>query len=653
MKKKLAILLMILIFSVTLRAQSVNGTTGFWKLYSYSGELRFNGFYRQQERKGNQGQIDEIQKSVLLSPGILLQTKNYIWSPKFLMIDIDGEYSPVKSNEKFLVIPEQRENMNINKFDARIILFPQNKFSVVSYVNYGRMYNNREFISPLKAISKNWGSTIHYRIKKIPFSIGYTSWKQDEEEIQTGRKFQNRQNNFEGRVSTSFRKTDNQELVVSHNQFFRKDFSKSEVFNNITNVNYNNSTFFGTGKKINLSTFLTGTWQKGLETFTRYQAIENSNWEINKSLRSGANYTFFAEQRPLHSMYQHRTGVNLRHQLFQSLQSQIAYDYASTTNSVFREQFLISTLDLRYSKKLLKKHNLDISYRYNLQAQKWNSQDGFITVINEVVTLKDGQLTLLARPYITATGIRVKDATGTIIYQLNFDYILITQNNHIQIQRMPGGQIANNTTVYVDYTAVQPGSYQYTSTNYLFSAELSFFNRMFGIYYRKSVQDYDRLKKTDFLILNYFDQQVVGFKLDYKDLSGGFEYDNMNSTVLPYKLFRYYVNLNRTINSKMMVSVNGNLYDYKMLNNIENFQFFDVSGTAAYHFTPKVSWINSVTYQKQNGEGVDLNLASFKSEMNVTVHKLFFSVFYNYYDRSIFDERIRFNSVNVRIARKF
>jgi hypothetical protein len=652
LKKKLIIFLVwTFIFPIGISAQTGNNNSRLWNLYSWYGEAKLNSYYRNLVRKGTQ--ISEEQKSSLLSAGISLQTKNYIWNPKFIVIDLGGEYNPDIANEKYLAIPDQSENRDMRKFDASLTIFPQSKLSLTSYFNYGRIYNNRENLSSIKFTGNSWGSTLNYRTKKIPFSLGYISSKQDETEIQTGRRFQSAQNNLEARANTSFGETDKHDLLISSNYFSRKDYSRSEVANKIYTVNYTGIAAFGAKKRNSMNTYLSGVSQKGNETFTRYQAVETINMELSRDLKFGTNYGFFSDRRFLQSVNQHKIGGNLQHQLFESLHSQISYEYNSTKQSQYNEKLQRASVVLDYTKKILKNHNLDLSYRYNVQAQKWDSQDGFLNIINETITLKDRQITLLSHPYITASSIRVKDATGTIFYQQNLDYLLIIQNQFIQIQRIPGGQIPDNTPIFVDYTALQPGSYQYNSTNYELSAGLWFYRRLVGIYYRKSAQDYNNLKKTDLLTLNYYDQQVIGAKIDYKYLSAGAEYDNMKSTILPYQLYRYYINLQGTLKKRVIVAVNGNLYDYKKLNNINNVQFLDLSGSAAYQFSSQVSLSTSLSYRDQKGEGVDLNLLSLRTELIANIYKLRFSASYNYYDRSISNEKILFNAVNLQLVRKF
>ncbi len=652
--KRAATILLSLVFLVPARnhAQSAKKQTGFWRISSYSGEIRANWFYRLQERKGNQ--IYEKQESDLLSAGILLRTNSYIWHPRFLTIDINGEYTPTQTKDKYLVIPDEAENRDMRRFDVAFTLLPQNKFSISSYINYGRVYNSRESLTSILSNSKNWGSTLFLRANKIPFSIGYNSWNLDEKEIQTNRRFQNKQNNLEGRFNTSFGKNDKQDLVVTHSEFFRKDYSKTETFNKINNLSYNSHVLFGVKKRDNMSTLFSGTWQNGNDTFTRYQFLENINCELKNNFSLGTNYSFFSDQRFLQTLNQHKAGAYIRHHLFESLYSQLSYDYTTASHTMYKQSLQQGSVDLKYSKKILKKHDLELAYRYNLQQQHWQSDDGIIPVINEILQLKDGQITLLSRPYITVSTVRIKDVTGTIIYQANLDYIIIPQNNFLQVQRVPGGQIANNATVYVDYTAIQPGNYDYTGTNYYLSAGLSFFNRFLGFYYHRSVQDYQDLKKADFLTLNYFQNNVFGVRLEYKYLTGGVEYDDMNSHVLPYKLLRYFINLQGTLKKKIAVSVNGNVYDYKELGDVKNLQFADVSLNAVWQLSKKLSLKSSFNYRKQTGEGVGLDLLNFKTGFNADIKRLRFSVDYNYYDRSIFtSEKIRFNAVNIQLARKF
>ncbi len=288
------------------------------------------------------------------------------------------------------------------------------------------------------------------------------------------------------------------------------------------------------------------------------------NWQLRHGFQFNNNYMYFGESRLLQRLDQHKAGAALQHQLFQSLHTRVSYEYTTTAQTTYSQQLSRGAGEFNYSKTILKKHQFDLSGSYALQQEKWKSADAMVTVLNEAITLRDGLVTLLSRAYADAASLQLKDGTGTLYYQLNMDYIIIPQGNFIQVQRVPGGLIPDNTTVYADYTAMQPGNFSYTSTNSQVGAGLYFFNRLFGFYYRQAVQDYQQLKQAGFLTLNYFHQKVAGIRADYKWLSAGVEYDKMNSTVLPYELFRYYLQLQGSIKDKCILSASGNIYDYTM-----------------------------------------------------------------------------------------
>ena len=68
-------------------------------------------------------------------------------------------------------------------------------------------------------------------------------------------------------------------------------------------------------------------------------------------------------------------------------------------------------------------------------------------MLNEEQVLRDGEMTLLNKPYVDVNSVVVKDVSGTLIYQANFDYILLERAGYVEIQRIPGGLIPNKGTV--------------------------------------------------------------------------------------------------------------------------------------------------------------------------------------------------------------
>jgi hypothetical protein len=118
-------------------------------------------------------------------------------------------------------------------------------------------------------------------------------------------------------------------------------------------------------------------------------------------------------------------------------------------------------------------------------------------------------------------------------------------------------------------------------------------------------------------------------------------------------LYRYFINLQGALKNRLFLVLNGNLYDYKRLNNTRNIRYTDINATATYNIRPKLSLATTLTYRKQQGEDVALDLLGLRAALNAEINKLRFQVIYNYYNREIYNERLQFNAFNVQIARKF
>ena len=155
------------------------------------------------------------------------------------------------------------------------------------------------------------------------------------------------------------------------------------------------------------------------------------------------------------------------------------------------------------------------------------------------------------------------------------------------------------------------------------------------------------------MTLNYFDQHVLGIKANFRFAGAGAEYDRMNSTVLPYTVMRYYVNVQGLFLKRILVSVNGNVYDYSRLNTLSNIIFADANSSVSYAITNKMNLMTSFSYRKQIGENMNLDLFNIRSQFTMNIEKLRLSLIYNYYNRMIEKEQIRFNAINIQLSRAF
>jgi hypothetical protein len=327
-------------------------------------------------------------------------------------------------------------------------------------------------------------------------------------------------------------------------------------------------------------------------------------------------------------------------------------EYNRLVHTIYDENNQKAGVDFQYDKKI-PTGSLSLTYKFFWQRQKRTSEAVALRILHEEHVLKDGTLELLGKAWIVPNSVVVKDITGTIIYQEGFDYVLIERNKYLEIQRIPGGQIIDKATVYIDYTSLQPGSYQYDVNFHHFSATVRLFQRLVELYYHLSYQDYHNLKTTEFLTLNYFTQNTVGVRLEYKFASGGIEYETYSSTVVPYRCFRYFFMLQGNVKNRLLYSLNGNVRDLEMLDDNTQQRFVDVSGRLNYFLSPSINIIVEMGYRKQIGEQIDLDLLIARAELLARIRQMSIRIGVETYKRDYLHEKTSLLGGFISIARTF
>jgi hypothetical protein len=368
-----------------------------------------------------------------------------------------------------------------------------------------------------------------------------------------------------------------------------------------------------------------------------------------------ANFNLFNLQDPVQTWDQKRTRATLQHKLFQSLTTKLYLEYSRIkleTDNLHQETDLRGGIDLKYTKKIPTGY-LNLTYRYYRHSHSSEGSTGILHVINEEHSLTDGEVSLLNKPYVEESSVLVKDATGALIYQLNFDYILIARGSYLEIQRIPGGLIPDGATVYIDYSYEQPGSFSYAANNNYFGASILLFKRLIELYYSYSVQDYPKVDQGDLLTLNYYHQHIYGVRLDVGFARAGIERDQYSSNIIPYKMMRYYLDVNWNIKSAWLLTLNGNIRDYRMIADEVDQWYANLSGKLLYRIGPRMKVSLEGGYLNQRGANIDLDLLTSRAEFISIFNKLQLRLGLELYRRLYQNSDFAFNGAYVQITRRF
>jgi len=649
LKKQLTYILMIL-FSAQSFAQSTHYQNRFWKLTDVSGELRLKGQYREQETVIQD--FKDSQKSLYYSGGITLYTRNYIWNPNFMTLDVGGEYSPESDMDNYIVAPDRAEIRTLKGFNIASTHFSNSLISLTTLYNFSENYSNRENLTNLKSNGNRWGGTLFFKSKILPIRLSYDDMRYDQKEIETDFSYQMMQKNFVAETQRSFGKNDRNELRYTNSNYARKDYNNFEVKNKINNVSLLNQIYFDQQKRYSLYSYIYNNNQRGDNVFNIFNVSENAFFILPHKLSFNSDYNYYNLQMTDQSSILNKISGTIAHTLFKSLTSSVNYEYSNNNHTFYNETRNTARLNINYV-KTIPTGVVNIGYQFQYLNDNMKSEATLIPIFKEYHILTDGNITMLDKSFVDESTIVVRDVTGTIIYRRDFDYILINQGEFTEIQRMPGGQISNAGSVYIDYLAKQSGAYSYDAFSNRLSGNINLFQGFLKLYSTVTFQNYKNIEYSDFLTLNYLKQYFYGTDIDVGFADGGIEFDHYFSTITPYKMTRYFLNVQGNIKEKLLLSLNGNIRNYYMIDEDLKRNYSDLSGNITYRFS-QISTIDlNLGYRNQKGEGIDLELLTGRSEFKTVYRKLFVIIGLEFYKRNYLNEKINFNGAYLQLARKF
>ncbi|MDP2068542.1 MAG: hypothetical protein Q8K04_06205 [Lutibacter sp.] len=659
--KKINLFYMLFIFSAYGFSQNSLVEPAFWKLTSLNGELYLNGEYWEQQTVRNN--YTEELNSTLFSGGLFLNSKSYFYHPNFLEVTLDAGYSPETGQRLSLVAPDQAETNTLKKLYTQFSFFQHAALNLKVFANINEGYSNRENLTNLKTNFQNFGGTLAYSNKFLPVSVTYNKGSSELQELQTGRSYKTENNSIEGRAFKSFGRNDTHQFIFSQNKYVYDDQfmalnqiqSGTLIENKITSLSLNDNIYFDTKKNYNFNSLVSQENQIGNNLdYKRLQVIENLFFKLPYKFNFSSNYNFFDIKQNTIASKQQNASASLTHLLYESLYTSVNYEYNTINSTQFKETNKRTGFEARYVKKIPLKGLLTLQYKLNTNEQDRTSEDLVLTILNEAYTITDGQIVLLKNQSVNVLSVLVKDVTGTIIYQENLDYILIVRNDFLEIQRIPGGQIANNSTVFIDYGATQPSSYKYNAVTTNYGANIAFFNNKIEFFYSKGKQDFLDPVNVDFFTLDYYTQNVYGGRFNLGFLSGEIEQDNFNSTIIPYRLTRYNLVLQGNIGERFLYNLNGTVRDYQMIIEEGNKQkYISLSGNIACNISRITNLSLQGSYLKQNGDGIDLNLITSRIQLNTRYRQIFITAGLEVYKNEFYNENLDFKKFNIRISRKF
>lgn len=240
----------------------------------------------------------------------------------------------------------------------------------------------------------------------------------------------------------------------------------------------------------------------------------------------------------------HELTAALHHQLYESLTSSADVDGAfaddsgpdsSSTRTRYGAGF-----GERYTKKLPSASRLTLDAGARYSEQNTDASGSSLAVVDEVHVLTDGTVTFLNLPDVDPSSIVVTDSRGIRLFREGLDYLVFTRGRSTQIERIPGGQIPNGSSVRVSYHAGQAPSDTIATTQHNYGFRVDLWNRLLGIYARR--YEVDSSGDFDQSVQNVEDL-VAGLDSTYRKFRAGIEYEDYRSNLSSYTAWRAFQSL--------------------------------------------------------------------------------------------------------------
>ena len=192
---------------------------------------------------------------------------------------------------------------------------------------------------------------------------------------------------------------------------------------------------FGAGKASSLSSALYYLNLAGTLDSDTLDLTEALELQHPLGLSSRYYYNLRASRTDLTQSLSQRGELELRHRLYESLVSTLQGRGQLTAAADYREAVLAPSLDLAYRKKIRLGY-LNLNYELSASWDRRESSSAQTRVLDEVHSLSDGRLELLAYPEVDSGFGGGERWAGAVTYVPGVDYELLRIGDRTQLRRI-------------------------------------------------------------------------------------------------------------------------------------------------------------------------------------------------------------------------
>ena len=612
--------------------------------------LESNYYYLNTELKTG---FIETQRSSQFNGSFSLDTKSSIIHPNFLEIELNGLFRPGTRNDNFIVAPDRTIVTTAERIGFRTNLFKQRPLSGSFYFNYDHSFVRRDFATNIENFRKNVGAFVYFRsyVANFNFNYNYDDWLQDE--LDLNRYYSSKIHNFRTDVTQSFGKNFDNKLTLNYGDFYRKySYNNFIIANKVFDANLNTKFLLQMFVPVRYYSMIAYNKQIGYDNRNKFNVNQNLHTQLPYRLRFNAGYNYNYLKVNLFSSELHKINFELNHQLYNSLNTFISFDFTNYKQHLYLEKTNRFTLGFDYTKKI-PFGNLRLSYSYSQYKRSTESNTNVNVIYSEPHQLTDGEIELLNNPNVFRNTIEVTDEKNIVVFQEGFDYEIIDHGEFFEIRRLPGGQIPNKGLVLVNYSFLMDNSYKFTSPNHHFLVGLNLFDNFLQFSYSGFEINYNNLENVRYIVLKWVSQRILSVTMNYAGFKTGMEFNSYKSNIVPYESVRYFAQYDHLLENTALLSLILNYKTLFLTDQNQRQNYADAVGRVMFYLSRISKLLVEGSYRFQEGIGIDLDLLKFKTEYQLNFRAMQLAIGVELYDRTYIQERRQYLNGYISLRRNF
>lgn len=381
---------------------------------------------------------------------------------------------------------------------------------------------------------------------------------------------------------------------------------------------------------------------------------ESLTWDHSPTLRSFYDYGLSRQQIGDSDTLSNQGKASLRHQLYESLTSEIEFHGLTTESSSPGSSVDITRygpgLNFNYKKHLGRVGVMSLSESLSYDFTDQQVGGSLATIRGERHTLQGTVPVSLNLPNALRSSLVVQDETGVRTYLEGIDYVVFP-GVFLQIQRTgPLSGILDGDSVRLNYDAQSQPSGQYDTLNNIVQLRLDFLRNLFGVFGRLRLME--NYGGSQFVLENLW-ERVAGADFNWRWVRLGGEYDDYDSSLTPFVAKRLFQNFNFPVSSRSLFTVDFSQAwtSYaKQQRHDDQYQFI---GRYRHRFSPTLAASLESGYRMERGEGVDQDLVTARFDLEYARGKLSVKLGYEYQDYQFLGEMRERNYFYLRAKRRF